>query len=302
MRKSFLQTDEWLEFQTAVGRKTFRFDNGKIGANIIRHDLPFGKNYLYIPHGPTIQFDGIEGGLKHEIGFFFKYLRELAREQKSIFVKIEPLSDTITELIFDFGLRKSKKHIQPHKTVALNLALQEDVLLSQMHHKTRYNIKLAQNHDIRVQLSDDIEIFWNLLKKTTTHDKFYAHEKKYYQKLLTLDGRLKTNLLIAYHGKTPVAGAIILMCDDISYYLHGASDHDFRNLMAPYALHWDIIKHLKALGFLFYDFWGIDAQRWPGVTRFKLGFGGQTIEYPGSFDLPISKFWYFIYNLARKIR
>ena len=46
---------------------------------------------------------------------------------------------------------------------------------------------------------------------------------------------------------------------------------------------------------------GIDAKKWPGVTRFKLGWGGDIKEYPGSFDLPVSKIWYLGYNLARKI-
>jgi hypothetical protein len=60
--KSFLQTNEWLDFQESIGHKVWRFDNGKIIANIIRHDLPFGKNYLYVPHGPEIDLDQITGG------------------------------------------------------------------------------------------------------------------------------------------------------------------------------------------------------------------------------------------------
>jgi len=72
--------------------------------------------------------------------------------------------------------------------------------------------------------------------------------------------------------------------------------------MAPYALHWDIIKYLKQQGVAHYDLWGIDHQRWPGVTRFKLGWGGRTVEYPGAFDLVISKPWKLAYDLAQKLR
>ena len=86
-----------------------------------------------------------------------------------------------------------------------------------------------------------------------------------------------------------------------AYYLHGAMDREYKSLMAPYFMHWEIIKKLKVEGCKLYDFWGIDAKKWPGVTRFKLGWGGDQKEYPGSFDLVISKFWYFIYGLARKI-
>jgi lipid II:glycine glycyltransferase (peptidoglycan interpeptide bridge formation enzyme) len=66
--------------------------------------------------------------------------------------------------------------------------------------------------------------------------------------------------------------------------------------MAPHALHWNLIKEYKEQGFTHYDFWGIDARLWPGVTRFKLGFGAQTIEYPGSFDLVTKPLWYWLYR------
>ena len=117
--------------------------------------------------------------------------------------------------------------------------------------------------------------------------------------------KIEIRLYLAEHQSKAVAGAIILLYGDTGYYLHGASDYDQRSLMAPYALHWFIIKYLKtsrqSLAASRYDLWGIDARRWPGVTRFKLGWGGRTVEYPGSFDLPISKFWYLAYRVARKV-
>ena len=76
--KSFLQTEEWLRFQKHLGRATWRFDNGKITANIIRHDLPFRKNYLYIPHGPEINFNAIAGTINNEVDQFVAYLKKLA--------------------------------------------------------------------------------------------------------------------------------------------------------------------------------------------------------------------------------
>lgn len=100
----------------------------------------------------------------------------------------------------------------------------------------------------------------------------------------------------------PIAGALTLTYGDTAYYLHGAMDREYRNLMAPHFMHWEIMKLYKHEGFGYYDFWGIDARKWPGVTRFKLGFGGREIEYPGSFDLPISKFWYVVYTMARKFK
>ena len=300
--KSFLQTQEWLDFQNFIERKTFSYNNGKIKANIIRHDLPFGKNYLYIPHGPEIYFGEIQSGLKNEADNFLKYLKELGKENKSIFAKIEPLEDVVMEVIYRKSLKRSKKSIQPTRTVLVDLNLSEARLLERMHHKTRYNIKVAEKHGVIVKDGNDLEAFWKLLKKTAKRDRFGSHSKEYYKKFLEyFNGNIKAEMVMAYYNDRPVAGALLLTHGDTCYYLHGASDHNARNVMAPHALHWEIMKWAKAKGYHHYDFWGIDAKRWPGVTRFKLGFGGQEKEYPGSFDLPISKIWYLIYKIARKL-
>ena len=299
--KSFLQTIDWLKFQESVGHKTWRFDDGKIRANIIKLGLPMGKSILYVPHGPEIDFEHVAGGLKNELSNFIKYLKDLAKEEKAIFVKIEPMSDIVIELMYRRGFKRSSKQIQPYKTVVLDLNLPEEHLLGKMHTKTRYNIKVAEKHGIEIKPSKDVDEFWKLLQKTTKRDRFSSHSKEYYEKLLKLNGELKVDLLIAYNESKPVAGAIVLRYGDIGYYLHGASDYESRAMMAPYALHWDIIKYLKEKGISKYDFWGIDASKWPGVTRFKLGWGGDLKEYPGSFDLPVSRLWYLAYSLARRI-
>ena len=333
--KSFLQTTQWLEFQKSLGRKVWRYDAGGITANIIQHDLPFGMNYLYIPHGPVIDFElqrapsQKEGALCNE---FVAYIKELAREEKSIFVKMEPLDDKVPEVLHQFKFKKSAKEIQPKRSVIIDLTQSEEELLAQMHHKTRYNIRVAEKHGIVAKPSDRIDIFWKLLQKTSKRDRFASHHKSYYENLLkffSADNSIRADLILALKDERPIsdvhdhalAGAIILTAGDTAYYMHGASDHDARALMAPYALHWDIIKYLKQQGVAHYDLWGIDHQRWPGVTRFKLGWlgsptratpeapsrrehvgsGGRQIEYPGTFDLSIRSFWFLVYKLLRKI-
>jgi len=50
-----------------------------------------------------------------------------------------------------------------------------------------------------------------------------------------------------------------------------------------------------------YDFWGINQKKWPGVTRFKKGFNGQEVNYPGAYDLVFQPAWYRIYKIAKKV-
>lgn len=303
MYKSFLQTEEWLRFQKSLGRATWRFDNGKIAANIVGHKLPFGKNYLYLPHGPVLSFDNFDSGVRNEIDNFLAYLKNLGKENKSIFVKIEPLSDTTMEILFRKSMKKADP-LQPQRTVVLDLSSSEEELLSRMHHKTRYNINLASKKNLVFKESDDVEVFWKLLKKTANKDKFQTHDKNYYFELYKFfknSGELKTKLFVIEYNEKAIAASLVMFYEDTAYYLHGAMDRDYKELMAPYLMHWQVIKHAKETGYYYYDFWGIDARRWPGVTRFKLGWGGQQVEYPGSFDVPVSKFWYLIYRITRKI-
>jgi len=305
MSTSFLQTEDWLEFQKEVGHKTWRFDDGKIRANIIKLGLPMGKSMLYAPHGPEIRFEDIGGGLKNELSNFVKYLRDLAKEEKAIFIKIEPLSDVVIELMYRRGFRRSSKQIQPYRTVVVDLNLSEEHLLGKMHPKTRYNINLSERKGLILEEGGDLEMFWKLLKKTAKEDQFSTHSKEYYEKMLSFfkDSKdLQTKLFfVKFEGK-PIGAAIIMIYHNNVYYLHGAMDREYKSLMAPYFMHWEIMKSLKSSGFKYYDFWGIDAKKWPGVTRFKLGWGGDTKEYPGSFDLPVSRFWYFAYSLVRKVK
>lgn len=331
-RTSFLQSAEWMEFQKSLGRPVFEIGgDSPISANVVRHDGGLGKNYLYIPHGPEIDFNSLQGGIKNPARQFVAQLRELARQQESIFIKTEPMSGAVVELLMENGFKKSKKEIQASKTVVLDLDKSEEELLERMHHKTRYNIKVAEKHGITVTrihpvksgeagARDEqfnrasIDAFWKLMRKTTERDKFNPHPKDYYKKLLEFfpdrSGDIKTDLILAFHEKKPVAGAIVLTHGETAYYLHGASDHNFRSMMAPYLLHWEIIKYLKEHSYKTYDLWGIDSTKWPGVTRFKLGWlglrslgegGGGLVTYPGSFDLPIRKFWYFVYKTYRAI-
>lgn len=303
--QSFLQTKAWMEFQRSLGREVFEYNQDNIVARVVKHRLWFGRSYLYIPHGPEMDLNAMTGGIKNPVAGFLQWLKALAKKEKAIFVKAEPLVGNVAQLLAERGFKKSKKEIQPGKTVVLDLAQGEDELLSVMHHKTRYNIKVAEKHGITIKDSADVEIFWKLMQKTTKRDRFSAHPKEYYKKLLEQGhparGDIKVDLVIAYHQDKPVAGSIILLHGDTGYYLHGASDYEYRSMMAPYKLHWENIKYLKEHGYKLYDLWGINSQRWPGVTRFKLGWGGRVVDHPGSFDWPISSLWYMGYRLARKI-
>lgn len=277
---SFLQSVDWVNFQKSLGRRVWQLD----GINIIKHNLPFKKSYLYSPRcrGDFLSED------------FLEKIKEIAKKENTIFFKVEPL----TEINKKFGLRKSK-NIQPRKTLILDISKSDEELLNQMHYKTRYNIQLAQKKNVEIKKNKKyFEEFWQLMKQTTKRDGFKPHPKEYYRKILEIPG---VELFVAEFNNKIIAANIVVFYDKQAIYLHGASDYEHRNLMAPHLLQWEQIKEAKKCGCVEYDFWGIDEKKWPGVTRFKKGFSSQEIIYPGAYDLVFQPIWYRIYKLAKKL-
>jgi len=283
-QESFLQSVQWQEFQKALGRQTWRIHK----ILVIKHNLPLGKNYLYSPRSPAVKSD------------FLEELREIAKKEGSIFFKIEPITDLNLE---NFNFTKSSRQIQPTKTLILDISKSEEELLKQMHQKTRYNIRLAQKKGVTIEESSEkIDDFLRLSKETAKRDKFHLHPRKYYQKMLEVLGKPgMVKLFLAKYQNHIIVANLVCFFGPTATYLHGASDYNFRQLMATHLCQWQAILEAKKLGLKYYNFWGIDEEKWPGVTRFKRGFAGQEITYPGSFNLVFRPAWYQVYNLARRI-
>jgi len=326
---AFLQSWEWGEFQKKFGRKIWRLgimENTVLAgtAQIIKCPLPFRRSYLYCPRGPIINSE-----LRiTDYELLIEKIKETAQKENTIFFRCEPTLELQATSPACPAYRTGRRQagyklqkttpIQPPQTLLLDLTKSEGDLLAAMHHKTRYNIRLAERHGIAIHrtrltdpemLKEDFEIFWNLLSKTSGRDGFRPHPKNYYWQILNTlipqpAGSTPTPNVALYSAKyqnKTLATNLIMFFGETVTYLHGASSEEDRNVMAPYLLHWHIIKEAKRLGYKFYDFWGIDETKWPGVTRFKKGFSGIEVAYLGTFDLPINKTWHKIYCLAKKI-
>jgi len=283
MTTHFLQSHEWEEFQKSIDKKTWRIDD----ALVIKLPFVLGRSYLY------------SAGAVPDSGFVDRTSR-IAKEEGAIFLKCEPLSGDreLVDRLLGIGFIKSKKEIQPQRTIILDITKSEEELLGEMHSKARYNIRVAEKHGLKIKNSKS-KNFWGLIQKTAKRDKFGTHTKEYYEKLLELP---MTQLFIVEYRSEIIAANIVIFYEGRATYLHGASDYEYRSLMAPYLLHWEIIRYAKENSFSEYDFWGIDEKKWPGVTRFKKGFGGKEVEYIGSYDYVFQPKWYGAYKLRQYLR
>ncbi|HAT75189.1 MAG TPA: hypothetical protein DCS28_04090, partial [Candidatus Moranbacteria bacterium] len=155
MQKDFLQSDEWMEFQESVGRKTFHVSDENFWANIVEHKLPIVGKYFYIPRGPI--FQNQNDNLKCKI--FLNNLIKLARENNMGWIRIDAASEKILEIIKNFAgaglapvqIMKAPHDMQPREIFVIDISKSEEELLAEMKAKTRYNIKLSQKHNVSVK-------------------------------------------------------------------------------------------------------------------------------------------------------
>lgn len=308
-----IQSFEWGEFRQKTGVRVRRI--GVFEENVLRkayqitfHSLPFGKLTIgYLPKSDI------------PIPSVCQYLKEIGQEENAIFIKLEPevekgkIKDKNGQnFLKQKEIVKSPKTIFAPHTFILDLKKSEEELLSKMHPKTRYNIRLAQKHGVKVEEKSDqksFNLFLKLQRETARRQKFFIHPDSYYQKMwATLRPKKMVHLLLASYKNEPLCAWILFRFGNILYYPYGGSSQIHKNLMASNLIAWEAIRLGKKLGAKTFDFWGALGENpapsdpWYGFHRFKAGYGGKLVSYIGAYDLVIKPIFYQTFILADKIR
>ncbi len=319
---NFLQTLEWAEVKEDWGHIFFIIkDRGIIkgaGSILIRKLPGVGKNFMYCPRGPVLDYKD-----KEVLHFFVRKMREISKEYKAIMLKIDPdieiKEKEVTAALFGLGFRQKPltlnfEGIQPRFVSRLDITGDLDDLINRFHSKTRYNIRLAERKGVTVRIGEksDLRCFQEIMEETGLRDKFVVRNPAYFAKMydaLVSPGYLR--LFIAEYQGQVLAGAISLVFGSKCWYLYGASSNEYRHVMPNYLLQWEMIKWAKSAGCSIYDFRGISGDLDPanplyGLYRFKKGFNGVFTEFIGEFDLVFDPFMYKLWDvgvpLLKKVR
>ena len=314
---NLLQSWAWGEFQQSLGHPIWRLrvvgDQHETLAQLlaIKLSLGFGKFIVYTPREVLINSSAPLQNQQQAMGLIVAGLRDIAKNERVVLWRTDPPlknSDTTALSIYKkLGFAKSRRSVQPRVNWVVDVSAGVNNILAAMKPKTRYNIRLAEKHGVKVVVSknpEDIRIFNQLNKETSIRDRFIPHSDNYYKKQLELLGRSgELELLIAYLDNIPLAATLVSFFGNKATYLHGASSDQHRELMANHAIQWQGLVEAQARGCATYDFGGIDFNNehpsWAGITRFKQGFGGKEVEYVGTLELPISPLWYRLYKILR---
>lgn len=293
----FLQSEQWRKFQEATGKRTFNIASDGFWANIIEHELPIVGKYFYIPRGPLGEAE-IEDVIN------------LAKKEKAGWIRID-----VDYKNSKYKIEKAPHDMQPRELFVIDITKPEEQLWAEMKSKTRYNIKVAQKHNVKIRVTDKsqpdsqkyLDKFIELVKITAKRDGITPHPENYYRQMFETIPAENLKLYVAEYQDKIIATNIVIHYGNTATYLHGASDNEYRNVMAPYLLQWQAILDAKKAGLERYDFGGVKTNgddSWAGITKFKTGFSPNTkpIEFPGSYDIIINNKKYYLYRLIQKLK
>ena len=305
------QSKEWKKLQEDIGETCFCEKENDYQYLAILTKRP-GGNYLYLPYGPATD---TEAGFKKAIAS----LQNLAREQKAVFIRIEPLNpDTVKYL--PKKIIKSKD-LNPKDTWVLDITPDKPTLLTNFSQGTRTRYNTFAKKGLSVESTKDSSAIKHLI---ALQDKLFKKKNlntfsPEYLKA-ELDQPFATLYLVKYHhpeGKDreehePADGQVLAASlffdyNDTRYYMQSAADIDYKKLPATVALLTTAIFDAKEQGIKHFDFWGIapedapDDHPWKGFTKYKQSFGGRPVAYAGTYDIIINPFKYHLYQLIRKV-
>ena len=163
----------------------------------------------------------------------------------------------------------------------------------------RRNVRIAERAGVKVwrASTDDLPAFHAMYVETARRDGFIPRPLPYFElmfrELLAADPD-GIRLYLAGADGVPAAGATMVRLGRRAWFGYGAGTTERRELRAANALQWQMIQDCVEDGLDCYDLRGIGATLDPdrpmfGLLRFKVGTGGETVEYPGEYDLALHR-------------
>jgi lipid II:glycine glycyltransferase (peptidoglycan interpeptide bridge formation enzyme) len=175
----------------------------------------------------------------------------------------------------------------------------EDELLAGFNQLWRRNIKKAAKSGVVVAQGDaeDLTEFHRLYLETAERDGFTGRPLSYFQQMwsaMRAEDPDRIHLYLARHEDDLVAATTMVRVGRHAWYSYGASSTAKRDVRGSNAVQWAMLRDAAAAGATVYDLRGItdtldESDPHFGLIQFKLGTGGEAVEYLGEWDLPLNR-------------
>lgn len=303
------QSVDWQHFQESLGEKCFLVHESDYHYLAILKHTPVG-NYLYLPYGPVA--DDRKAFQKT-----LKSLESLGREQNAIFIRVEPMDVGAAKYLPPTA--KKSKDLNPAHSLIIDIDRTREEILADVPRRTRGYFNTYAKKGITVEVSKDpsdihylVELQKSLAKSKGIGVFSEEYLKKQLQQSFSSLYLVKYNPTYADEHPDPKATKVIaavLVFDDATtrYYIQAAQDKAYTKLAAPSIVVCQMLLDAHDHGLKHFDFWGIapedapDSHPWKGFTKFKMSFGGTTVEYAGTYDIILHPAKYHLYQLTRRV-
>ena len=171
----------------------------------------------------------------------------------------------------------------------------------------RRNVRKAEKSGVEVSLGtyEDLAAFHAVYVITAERDGFNPRPLSYFHRMwkaMTAEDPQRIRLYLARHDDDVLAATTWVRVNDRVWYSYGASSNDKREMRASNAIQWRMISDAHASGATVYDLRGIsntldESDPLFGLIRFKLGTGGDAVEYIGEWDYPLKPLLFKAFEL-----
>jgi lipid II:glycine glycyltransferase (peptidoglycan interpeptide bridge formation enzyme) len=312
----FMQTSWWMEFRSTCGYDNFGIslkDGAEIlgGAVVQKYLFDENNSFYYIQDGPVVPADP---DFAEEI--FRVVLAEIEQHRQAeqtvvSHLRIEPRWTELPDFVRGFQAIRplTDRYLETRDTRWIDLRPDESAILAQMKSKGRYNIGVARRHGVSIveDTSDEgVADFLRIYKRMAVRKGRVPKPPDYFRVLIsTLTSRGHGSLFFAEYQGRRIATALVVYFGPRATYFFGGSLAIHRHIMAPYLMHFEIMRKAKALGHEWYDLWGIAPRNepdhpWQDISAFKARFGGLEIHLTPTLDLVYDQTAYDRYQLEQQ--
>ncbi len=309
---SFLQAPFYGAWQERDGKTVvyFRALDGKkvVAAGLAaKLDAPGGISFFYCPYGPVVQQWTPE--LLQAIREFF---RPIAKRTGATFVRLDSMGLTDVPGVKPVANRVAvTASLQPRNEWELDIsANDQEIIWMGMHKHARYNVRLAERADAKLQFfapaEAPLDVFYTLMQATGGRDRFSIHRRDYFEAVLQATPPEDGFLAVCTIDGKPAATAFFAAYDGVMHYVFAGSSDDFRKIAPPYYVMWNAILEARKRGWHTLNFGGIvddvKSLHVAGVTAFKKRFGGYEIHHANPVDLVYNRPKYTLFSLYKRVK
>ena len=298
MNIPLLQTKNWQKLQSDLGETTFFEQNQDVQYLAIKKSTPVG-DYLYLPYGPHF----FEKPSAKTVKNAFKGLLELAKRENAIFIRIEPQNASALRYLRENGIKSHD--LNPADTWILDISGEEADFKAKLPSRLLRYYKNREKSGLEVVTSknpDDVDFLVNLQQNLAKNKKISTFSADYLKTELKQDF---ATLYLVKQADEILAAGLVFDDGDTRYNLQGAQSPAGAKLHATGILTIQLILDARAKNLKNFDFWGIAPENapknhpWAGFTGFKKTFAGAEFHYCGTWDIPVNRGKYRLYQIFR---